>query len=94
MDEPVGMVDFSWRADFEDDFAALGLNEVFDLDVSILEEQPAVDDEEEIDIEEGCAVAIEALDLGEAVDTEVCDGTLRMAVKEGLIGLDLKGDFA
>ena len=46
MDEPVGMVDFSWRADFEDDFAALGLNEVFDLDVSILKEQPAVDDEE------------------------------------------------
>ena len=94
MDEPVGMVDFSWRADFEDDFAALGLNEVFDLDVSILEEQPAVDDEEKVDIEEGCAVAIEALDLGEAVDTEDCDGTLRMAVKEGLNGLDLKGDFA
>ena len=93
MDEPVGMVDFRWRADFEDDFAALGLNEVFDLDVSILEEQPAVDDEKEVDIE-GCAVAIEALDLGEAVNTEDCDGTLRMAVKEGLNGLDLKGDFA
>ena len=73
-------------------FEALGLNEDCDLDELVLEEPLAV--EEVVGTEKMFGIDFEALDLGETVDTEDCDGSLRLAFKEGLNGLDLKGDFA
>ena len=77
---------------FRVNFEALGLNGDCDLDELVLEEPLAV--EEVLGTEEMFGIDFEALDLGETVDTEDCDGRLRLAFKEGLNGLDLKGDFA